>query len=167
MSTIPSFLTTETDPTILFAAAEIYRSEKCGICEQGDDADTYWSNPVSRWGHPACIKMIAPAETKLIETVHELFKDPRKRGAAHAAAIFEVKRICEPYTISAYVNEKGIERMTILFNTFGVEAAKRFAAQIEEKEKGIHGDVRATKQLITNFGWVSEALIDYVSSPHL
>jgi hypothetical protein len=163
-TTRPAFLTNETDTSALFAAAEKYRSERCGICEQGEDADTYWSNPVSRWGHPVCIKMITPAETKLVETIRELFKDPRKQGAAHAAAISEVKRICDPYTLSEYVKTNGIERITILFNTIGVKAAQEFAAKVK---KETHEDVRATKQLITGFGWASESLIEYVSSPRL
>jgi hypothetical protein len=166
MSTIrPAFLINESDTSALFAPAEMYRSERCGICEQGNDADTYWSSPVSRWGHPLCVKMITPAESGLIETIGRLFQDPRKRSAAHAAAIAAVKRICEPHTLSSYVQENGIEKITILFNTFGVEAAKRLAAQIQEKET--HEDVRATKQLITHIGPIGEGLIEYISPSKL
>ena len=152
------------DPTDLYnlssIAAEIYRSERCGICELGGDADTFWSNPVSRWGHPTCVKMITPAESKLIETIRALFEDPRKQNVAHALAVREVRKICEPYTISAYVKENGIEKATILFNTFGVGAAEKYAEKVRKDE---HEHMRATKLLITNVGWVGDALSDVAS----
>jgi hypothetical protein len=103
-------------------------TEPCGICgEKG--SEIYWTSPVSNWAHQKCVKKIQPAENALFQTIHELFKDDRSdrnHRNAHKYAIQAIREYCGK-TIQEALEEKGIKELTILFNTIGVEAAKKYA----------------------------------------
>jgi len=139
-----TFLMHDTDRSNIYAKVERYLSDECGVCEQEEDADIYWPSSISRWAHHKCVALITPAESNLIATIHTFFKDDRrKQNLAHMLAIKAVKNHCSPDTISVFTAKNGIEMITKLFNTVGVEAVKNLAAEMQQNQK--RDDIQGVK----------------------
>lgn len=108
----------------------------CGICEQEtkDDAD-YWKNPISNIAHTECVTKIEKLERKLIQTIEELFIneiDHRHHRMAHSYAIKAVKEKCGMKLIE-YLRKNGDQELTLLMNTVGIDAARKYAVHTQAK----------------------------------
>ncbi len=103
---------------------------KCGICGK-EGGDKLFPMPDTYLVHGECYELIGPARRRLAEITYKLFNnrnDSKSRRDAHMRAVRAVQKGCAPEMFSSYVSTKGIEALTRLFDTVGMDAAKGFAS---------------------------------------
>jgi hypothetical protein len=98
----------------------------CGICEKGG-AEVFWYGSFSQAAHAKCIKVVNKAEEKLNTTIGELFIGTKYqvKTEAQTRARQAVRLACTPKTMLSYLEENGIDALIRLFDTVGIEAAKK------------------------------------------
>jgi len=131
-------VTNENKAALISLVKRMYENEGCGICEK-KGAEVFWFSPYSRGAHAKCFKIIENIENKLIQTIDEVFKDKATESEraknlscnmAHVRAIKAVRAACGSETILSYLEKNGTEKLTKLFDTVGIEAAKKVPAKL-------------------------------------
>lgn len=116
------------NPDVFANVRELFQQEGCGICEKVG-ADKFWFNPYSSGAHEKCYEKIKKAESYLISVIHAMCPDFESyicSREAHIKAIIAIKAVCDGKTIKASLEKDGIDRITDLFNTVGIPAAKQY-----------------------------------------
>ncbi|MBA3239098.1 MAG: hypothetical protein H0T62_12220 [Parachlamydiaceae bacterium] len=110
--------------------------EGCGICEKNDaelyEEGVFWFNPLGKSVHANCFKKIEKIENSYLEQISSLFFDKQQFGrmAQNEAGFKAVRAVmiaCYPESISTYLEKNGEQELKALFNTVGIEAAKKYA----------------------------------------
>ncbi len=123
-------VTNENKAALATEIMNLYHEEGCGICEK-KGAEVFWFSIYSRCAHAKCVVKIRPAETQLLATIDKLFECEVNRGPhnfAHMVAIKAIKRALGPGSLETHLEKQGEKVVTEVFNTVGIEAAKRYAA---------------------------------------
>lgn len=94
----------------------------CGICEE-IGAERGWSSSFSWGAHSVCYKNITPIEADLVAKINDAFQSNADRNLAHARAIKAVKEELGDFSIKAFLETNGAERLKSIFDTSGVKAA--------------------------------------------
>jgi hypothetical protein len=105
--------------------------QMCGLCEKKEGCCTASKELEEKGAHQICIDKTDGPRRHLIETINVIFSSEsnyNKHEAALYGAVKAVKLECRPLTIIGYLDAHGEQRLTELFNTVGVEAAKKCAA---------------------------------------
>lgn len=98
-----------------------YGSQSCGIC-QTKGAEVFWVSPNSRCAHAKCVKLIEKAEERLVSTLDALFTGPLRnmKTEARCMAIYSINNSLGNETILSFLEKKGIEKLTLVFDEVGI-----------------------------------------------
>lgn len=106
----------------------------CGICEKEKALATVsWPNHYSNAVHSECYSKIKDVECNLFKALNKLFKSEKSFGKlnnSHIEAIKAVRIACGSYSILSYLEKNGADALGKLFNTVGMEAAKKYASSL-------------------------------------
>jgi len=125
-------ITSTNKVALISEAKNMYASEGCGICEKKGGGEVFWFSPYSRTAHAKCDKMIEGAEETLDKIVEELFKHTRhgEKTSAYSRARKAVRIACGSETIRSFFEKNGVKALSNLYNTVGIEAAKKLPAKL-------------------------------------
>jgi hypothetical protein len=122
------------DHSSLDFVLDVYRQEGCGICEKRPGAEVFWCSPFSRFVHQKCFLQIDASETMLTKTIDSFFlsdKNHLRQNMSHVEAIRAVRSSCGK-PIAEFVEDNGLEALTELMNSVGVEAVNCYSATLGE-----------------------------------
>lgn len=124
-------VTNENKEALVSDIKKQYDSEGCGVCEK-TGAEVFWFSRYSRGAHAKCFKLVEKSEQKLTNTIDEMFKGTKhgERNVAHIRAVQAVRLACASKTIMSFLEKNGVEALTRLFDTVGIEAAKKTPAKL-------------------------------------
>lgn len=105
--------------------------EGCGIC-LNPGANVEWYGPHSKYAHEVCFNAILPIEHKIHSFIETSGLNPTKKILAHVAAVHAVEKACGG-SIMAFLQRYGEGPLARLFNTVGIDAAKRRLRQSDSK----------------------------------
>lgn len=112
-----------------FEYFSIEKSMNCGVCEEPIQG-VLWYGPYPHRVHPTCFDLIDIPESKMVNTVNNLYKsfiDEGEKASAYLTGFDAVRAACGGKTIKEYHSSNGEHALTRLFNTKGIEAAKQQA----------------------------------------
>lgn len=100
----------------------------CSICDEEVEARSQLVSFDGRYVHKDCDLLITPAVRELNQQILKIFKsgndDRTREFLAAQRAAQTVRAVCDARTLKECFEKKGIETLTRLFNSVGVEAAK-------------------------------------------
>jgi hypothetical protein len=118
----------------------IYNKEGCGVCKEFG-ADRLWFSPYSRGAHDRCIEQLHrhQIEKKLKSVIEKLYATTPHQWdhTAHEEAIKAVEKQLDGRTIGKALKEDGAEKVKLLFDTFGVDAARAYYKKCKRERNPI------------------------------
>ncbi|HSW86244.1 MAG TPA: hypothetical protein VLG49_01955 [Rhabdochlamydiaceae bacterium] len=102
---------------------KVNMSEGCGICLK-PGANVEWHGTMSKYAHDTCYNAILPIENRIHSFIETSGLNPTKKILAHVAAVHAVEKACRE-SIMAFLQRYGEGPLARLFDTVGIDAAKR------------------------------------------